>query len=229
MGKPTVLVVEDERDIQDLVEFNLRQAGYKVIKAGDGLEGLRLAQSEHPDLVVLDLMLPSMDGKEVCRRLKQGEGTRGIPVLMLTALADETDRIIGFEIGADDYLTKPFSPRELVLRIQAILRRSAEPETGQAVLRFDNLVIDPERHRVEADGEELELTATEFRLLHHLASHAGKVQTREVLLEKVWGYAYEGYARTVDTHVRRLRKKLGDICEVIETIRGIGYRFRGGE
>lgn len=229
MGKPTVLVVEDERDIQDLVEFNLRQSGYRVLKAGDGLEGLRLAQSEKPDLVVLDLMLPGLDGKEVCRRLKQGESTRAIPILMLTALADETDRIIGFEIGADDYLTKPFSPRELSLRIQAILRRSAEPEAGGGHLRMDGLVIDPERHLVEVEGEVVDLTATEFRLLHHLASHAGKVQTREVLLERVWGYAYEGYARTVDTHVRRLRKKLGKLSEAIETIRGIGYRYRSGE
>ncbi|MCA1987816.1 MAG: response regulator transcription factor [Desulfarculus sp.] len=229
MGKPTVLVVEDERDIQDLVEFNLRQSGYRVLKAGDGLEGLRLAQSEKPDLVVLDLMLPGLDGKEVCRRLKQGESTRAIPILMLTALAEETDRIIGFEIGADDYLTKPFSPRELSLRIQAILRRSAEPEAGGGHLRMDGLVIDPERHLVEVEGEVVDLTATEFRLLHHLASHAGKVQTREVLLERVWGYAYEGYARTVDTHVRRLRKKLGKLSEAIETIRGIGYRYRSGE
>lgn len=229
MGKPTVLVVEDERDIQDLVEFNLRQSGYRVLKAADGLDGLRLAQSEKPDLVVLDLMLPGMDGKEVCRRLKQGESTRTIPILMLTALAEETDRIIGFEIGADDYLTKPFSPRELSLRIQAILRRTAEPEGNGGHLRLDNLVIDPERHLVEVDGEVVDLTATEFRLLHHLASHAGKVQTREVLLERVWGYAYEGYARTVDTHVRRLRKKLGSLSEAIETIRGIGYRYRSGE
>jgi two-component system phosphate regulon response regulator PhoB len=228
MGKPTVLVVEDERDIQELVEFNLRQSGYRVLKAGDGLEGLRLAQSEKPDLVVLDLMLPGLDGKEVCRRLKQGESTRAIPILMLTALAEETDRIIGFEIGADDYLTKPFSPRELSLRIQAILRRSAEPEAGGGHLRLDGLTIDPERHLVEVEGEVVDLTATEFRLLHHLASHAGKVQTREVLLERVWGYAYEGYARTVDTHVRRLRKKLGKLSEAIETIRGIGYRYRGG-
>ncbi len=229
MGKPTVLVVEDERDIQDLVEFNLRQSGYRVLKAADGLDGLRLAQSEKPDLVVLDLMLPGLDGKEVCRRLKQGESTRTIPILMLTALAEETDRIIGFEIGADDYLTKPFSPRELSLRIQAILRRTAEPEAGGGHLRLDGLVIDPERHLVEVDGEAVDLTATEFRLLHHLASHAGKVQTREVLLERVWGYAYEGYARTVDTHVRRLRKKLGRLSEAIETIRGIGYRYRSAE
>ncbi len=226
MSKPTVLVVEDERDILEVVDFNLRQAGCKVLKAADGLEGLRLAQSESPDLVILDLMLPGLDGKEVCRRLRQGEATRPIPILMLTALASKTDRIIGFELGADDYLTKPFSVRELVLRVQAILRRTLEPAAGGGRLSLGELVIDPERHRAEAAGRDLELTATEFRLLHHLATHAGKVQTREVLLERVWGYAYEGYARTVDTHVRRLRKKLGDLAGLIETVRGIGYRFQ---
>ncbi|MGD9123936.1 MAG: winged helix-turn-helix domain-containing protein, partial [Desulfarculaceae bacterium] len=222
-------VVEDERDILEVVEFNLIQAGFRVIKTGDGMEALRLALSERPDLVVLDLMLPGLDGKEVCRRLRQQESTRALPVLMLTALANETDRVIGFEIGADDYLTKPFSPRELVLRVQAILRRTSEPEAFSTPLRVDNMVIDPERPSVHVDDKEIQLTATEFRLLHHLASHAGKVQTREVLLERVWGYAYQGYARTVDTHVRRLRKKLGLMSDHIETIRGIGYRFRESE
>jgi two-component system phosphate regulon response regulator PhoB len=226
MSKPSVLIVEDERDIVDVLDFNLRQAGCKVLKALDGIEGLRLAQTEKPDLVILDLMMPGMDGKEVCRRLRQSETTRTIPILMLTALASETDRIIGFELGADDYLTKPFSTRELVLRVQAILRRTQEPVAGGGRLSLGELLIDPERHRAEAAGRDLELTATEFRLLHHLAAHAGKVQTREVLLERVWGYAYEGYARTVDTHVRRLRKKLGELADLIETVRGIGYRFQ---
>ncbi|MBU4565403.1 MAG: response regulator transcription factor [Desulfarculus sp.] len=226
MAKATVLVVEDEKDILDVVDFNLRQAGYRVLKATDGAEGLRLAKHENPDLVVLDLMLPGMDGKEVCRRLKAGEDTRGIPVLILTALSGETDRIIGFEIGADDYLTKPFSPRELALRVQAILRRSQEPVVDTGHLEIAGLSIDPERHMAQAGDEELDLTATEFKLLHYLAAHAGKVQTREILLSRVWGYAYEGYARTVDTHIRRLRKKLGLLAYRIETVRGIGYRFR---
>lgn len=226
MGRQSILVVEDERDILDLVDFNLRQAGYKVLKASDGTEGLRLAQSESPDLVVLDLMLPGVEGKEICRRLRRDQATRHMPILMLTALASETDRIIGFELGADDYLTKPFSVRELVLRVNAILRRAGDEEDGPGPLVLGDLQIDPVRHRVEVGGEELELTATEFRLLRHLASRAGKVQTREVLLEKVWGYAYEGYARTVDTHVRRLRKKLGPLADCIETVRGIGYRYR---
>ena len=226
MSTPTILVVEDEQDILDLVDFNLRQAGFKVIKATSGMDGLREAQSQRPDLVVLDLMLPGMDGKEVCRRIRQDESIRSIPILMLTALASETDRVIGFEIGADDYMPKPFSPRELVLRVQAILRRSQENDEPTGIIRMGSLVIDSERPSVEVDREELNLTATEFKLLHYLASRAGKVQTREVLLEEVWGYAYEGYARTVDTHIRRLRKKLGPVSDNIETIRGIGYRFR---
>lgn len=226
MAQATILVVEDEKDILDVVDFNLHQAGFKVFRAQDGGEGLGLAQRERPDLVVLDLMLPGMDGKEVCRRLKQGQETRHIPVLMLTALSSETDRIIGFEIGADDYLTKPFSPRELVLRVQAILRRYQDQEEAAAPLKLGDLLIDPERHLARAGGRELDLTATEFKLLHHLASRAGRVQTRQMLLERVWGYAYEGYARTVDTHVRRLRKKLGESSSRIETVRGMGYRFR---
>ena len=226
MAKPTILVVEDERDILDVVEFNLTQAGFKVLRATDGLEGLRLAQAENPDLVVLDLMLPGLDGKEVCRRLKQSQATRAIPVLMLTALSSETDRIIGFEIGADDYLTKPFSPRELVLRVQAILRRGHEQDVDAAPLQFNGLSIDPQKHKATSGDIELDLTATEFKLLHYLAAHAGKVQTRQMLLERVWDYAYEGYARTVDTHVRRLRKKLGPLAKRIETVRGIGYRFK---
>ncbi|MBU1276557.1 MAG: response regulator transcription factor [Proteobacteria bacterium] len=226
MAKASILVVEDEKDILDVVDFNLRQAGYRVLKATDGAEGLRLAKHENPDLVVLDIMLPGMDGKEVCRRLKAGEDTRGIPVLILTALSGETDRIIGFEIGADDYLTKPFSPRELALRVQAILRRGQEPAAHTGHLEMAGLDIDPERHLARAGDSELDLTATEFKLLHYLAAHAGKVQTREILLSQVWGYVYEGYARTVDTHIRRLRKKLGPFAECIETVRGIGYRFR---
>lgn len=226
MGQKTVLVVEDERDLLDLIEYNLRQAGFRVLRASDGVEGLHLAQRERPDLVILDLMLPKMDGKEVCRRIRQGQETRSMPVMMVTAKSEEVDRIIGFEIGADDYITKPFSIRELVLRVEAILRRAKERPEAQGVLRFPGMVIDPERHRVEVDGSPVELTATEFRLLHQLAVNAGKVLTREVLLDRVWGYTYEGYSRTVDTHVRRLRSKLGNAGERIETCRGVGYRFQ---
>lgn len=226
MSKQVILVVEDEPDILDLVDFNLRQAGYQVLKARDGLEGLRLAQEKRPDLLVLDLLLPGLEGKEVCRRLKQNQATRALPVLMLTALASETDRVIGFEIGADDYLTKPFSPRELVLRVGAILRRLGQTPKDQAQLVLGRLTMDLERHQAQVDGQAVDLTATEFRLLHRLASQAGRVQTREALLEQVWGYSYQGYSRTVDTHVRRLRAKLGTLGDQVETVRGIGYRWR---
>lgn len=226
MSGSTILVVEDEQDIQELVEFNLRQAGFNVIKAANGLDGLRLAKEKAPALVVLDLMLPGLEGQEVCRRLKQGEGTKHIPVLMLTALASETDRIVGFELGADDYLPKPFSPRELVLRVRAILRRQAAPEGLGAPLQKKDLVIYPDRFEVRINDETVGLTATEFKLLHHLVANAGRVQTRQQLLEHVWGYEYDGYARTVDTHVRRLRKKIGPLSDDIETVRGIGYRYK---
>jgi two-component system phosphate regulon response regulator PhoB len=226
MNAAAVLVIEDERDILDVIDFNLRQAGFKVLRAGDGAEGLRLAMTQRPDIVLLDLMLPGLDGKEVCRRLRGGKITRNMPIVMLTALAGETDRIIGLELGADDYITKPFSPRELVLRVKAVLRRTREGADDSGPLRKGALAIDPVRHSVELDGAELTLTVTEFRLLERLVRHAGMVQTREVLLEKVWGYAYEGYARTVDTHIRRLRQKLGPLQDKIETVRGVGYRFR---
>lgn len=226
MAKPVVLVVEDEQDILDLVAYHLEQAGYSVVKAMDGTEGLRLCRETRPDLVVLDLMLPKMEGKEVCRRIRRGKDTSSTAVLMLSAKAEEVDRIVGFEIGADDYMTKPFSPRELVLRVEAILNRTLEKKPVSNLIRFPGVIIDPDRHKVEVDNHELTLTATEFKLLHYLASHAGRVQTREVLLDQVWGYSFEGYARTVDTHVRRLRKKLGSVKERIETVRGVGYRFR---
>ena len=224
--QPTVLVVEDEQDILDLVDYNLAQAGFNVVTAANGTDALDLVKKQRPDLVVLDLMLPGMDGKEVCRRIRQDETLGDTPVVMLTARADEVDRIVGFELGADDYLTKPFSPRELVLRVKAIMKRSQGTPVTPSKLKFPGLVIDPDRHLVEVDDEEVILTATEFKLLAHLAGRSGRVQTREMLLDEVWGYPYEGYARTVDTHIRRLRKKLGRLKDCIETIRGVGYRFR---
>lgn len=226
MAKVKILVVEDEKDILDLIDFNLTQNDYRVIRAGDGMTALKMARDEQPDLMILDLMLPHLDGKEVCRRIRQEPGLKNIPIIILSARAEEIDRIIGFEIGADDYVTKPFSMRELILRVQAVLRRKAEngEETGPIVI--GPIEIDPERHRVEIDGQRPELTATEFKLLDHLARNAGRVQTREVLLDKVWGYNFDGYARTVDTHIRRLRQKMGSAKEYIETVRGVGYRFR---
>lgn len=226
LAQPVILVVEDEPDILDLIAFHLEKAGNVVRKATDGAQGLRMCQKKTPDLVVLDLMLPGMDGKEVLRRIRQDHTIRSTPVLILTARADEVDRIVGFEIGADDYMTKPFSPRELVLRIEAVLKRVRPARPAANLIRSGALLIDPERHRVEIDGKELELTTTEFRLVHHLATHAGRVQSRDILLDQVWGYSYEGYSRTVDTHVRRVRKKLGALRDCIETVRGVGYRYR---
>ena len=226
MSRQSILVVEDEKDILDLVDFNLAQAGYRVIRAVDGLEGFRLARAERPDLIVLDLMLPGLAGKEVCRRARRDAEIKATPIIMLTAKAEEVDRIIGFEIGADDYMTKPFSVRELVLRIQAVLRRLEPGKAPNGPLKTGFLTIDPDRHRVLVRDRNVELTATEFKLLFHLATNSGRVQTREVLLDRVWGYNFEGYSRTVDTHVRRLRQKLGEAETLIETVRGVGYRFK---
>ena len=221
-----ILVVEDEKDIVDLIEYHLKQSGFPVIKALDGPSGLELARKEKPSLIILDLMLPEMDGKDICRALKSNPSTQSIPILMLTAKTEEIDRLIGFELGADDYVTKPFSPRELVLRVKAILRRKEVPQEGEKIIQIGDLMIDLDRHRVTIKQNPIQLTSTEFKLLVELASKRGRVQTREHLLDKVWGYTYEGYARTVDTHIRRLREKLGPIGDYIETIRGMGYRFR---
>jgi two-component system phosphate regulon response regulator PhoB len=226
MAQMTILVVEDEEDILDLVEYNLKQAGFRVIRALNGNEAIIKVRTERPDMIVLDLMLPDIDGKEVCREIRRDERISHIPILILTARGDEIDRIVGFEIGADDYMVKPFSPRELVLRIQAILRRTLERRSSKAILRYPDLLIDAESYRVEVMGNSVYLTATEFRLLHELVMNAGKVLSRETLLDKVWGYSFEGYFRTVDTHIRRLRKKLGPVKDRIETLRGMGYRFR---
>lgn len=224
-----ILIVEDEPDIQELLSYNLRQAGFEITTAEEGEVALRLAEQSPPDLVVLDLMLPGMDGLELCRLLKQRDSLRRVPVLMLTAKTEEVDRIVGLELGADDYVTKPFSPRELVLRIKAILRRAAHRE-GEEVeegrIEIGPLAIDPTAHQVTVGERQVELTATEFRLLHTLVQRRGRVQTRDELLEVVWGYQYSGYGRTVDTHIRRLREKLGEACEWVETVRGVGYRFR---
>jgi two-component system phosphate regulon response regulator PhoB len=225
MSRSTILVIEDERDIRELVGFNLEKAGFRVLAAEDGAAGLSLARKERPDLIVLDLMLPSLDGKEVCRRIRQDPDTAAIPIIMLTALTEEVDRIVGLELGADDYLTKPFSPRELVLRIKAVLRRGS-PVREAGPLRLAGLIIDPDRHRVEAEERPVDLTATEFKLLQCLAENAGRVMSRSSLLDRVWGYSFDGYGRTVDTHIRRLRRKLGASAELIETVRGLGYRLR---
>jgi DNA-binding response OmpR family regulator len=222
-----ILIVEDEPDILDLVSYNLKQAGFDVLPVETGEEALNVAARETLALVVLDLMLPGIDGLEVCRLLKQRAESKDIPVLMLTARTEEVDRIVGLELGADDYLVKPFSPRELVLRIRAILRRAHSGEIEEdELIQAGLLLIDPIGHTVQVAGEHVELTATEFRLLLTLAQRRGRVQSREELLNVVWGYEHSGYRRTVDTHVRRLREKIGEAAEMVETVRGVGYRFR---
>jgi DNA-binding response OmpR family regulator len=225
MAPAKILAVDDEDDILQLLEFNLRQAGFEVVTAADGEGALEVAERELPDLIVLDLMLPGIDGNEVCRELHRRAETRHIPVVMLTAKGEEIDRVVGFELGADDYVTKPFSPRELVLRVKAILRRTMEPSDQSEILDAGRLRIDRSRYQVTVDREPVELTSTEFKLLMTLVERRGRVQTRDELLETVWGYAYPGITRTVDTHVRRLRSKLGPVADWIETVRGIGYRF----
>jgi two-component system phosphate regulon response regulator PhoB len=221
-----ILVIEDERDIQDVLEYNLRQAGHTVQLASRGHEGLRLAREKRPDLVLLDLMLPDISGTEVCKSLKQEPSTRDVQVMMLTAKGEEIDRVIGFELGADDYVVKPFSVRELLLRIQAILRRGAPVETESAApIEFGVLRIDRSAHRVWVTGKEIELTALEFKLLVTLYERKNRVQSRDALLSDVWGIQAEIATRTVDTHVKRLREKLGEAGDYIQTVRGVGYRF----
>ena len=227
MTGESILVVEDEEDILDLISYNLKQAGFSIIAVESGEEALEVASEEKFSLVLLDLMLPGIDGLEVCRLLRAKPETKNIPVLMLTARTEEVDRIVGLELGADDYLTKPFSPRELVLRVRAILRRAEVVESvSDETIRIGSLTIDPIEHRVQLLGEEIELTATEFRLLLTLAQRRGRVQSREELLNVVWGYEHSGYRRTVDTHLRRLRAKMGEAADYLETVRGVGYRFR---
>ncbi len=222
-----ILIIEDEKDIVDLIAYHLKQNGYPVIFALDGPSGLEKAQKEHPTLIILDLMLPGMEGKDICRALKANPATKTIPIIMLTAKTEEVDRIVGFELGADDYVTKPFSPKELVLRIKAILRRTENVFQDQKTLKIGELFIDADRYYVSFKDNPIKLTTTEFKLLFELAINKGRVLSRDHLLDKVWGYTYEGYSRTIDTHIRRLREKLGLGGEYIETVRGIGYRLRG--
>lgn len=227
MAKVSIVIVEDDQDILKLLAYNFRAGGYEVATCETGHEAISLAKQQLPDLVLLDLMIPGVDGFEVCKELKRNPATSKIPVIMLTARGEEVDRIVGLELGADDYVVKPFSPRELMLRVRAVLRRStAEPE-AEAVWQNEGLRVDFEAHKATVGEEEIVLTATEFKLLAELIRSRGKVLTRDQLLDKVWGYHFEGYARTVDTHVRRLRQKLGACSNQVETVRGVGYRLRG--
>lgn len=226
MTKKQILVIEDDFDILNLVDWHLRSEGFSVRTAQDGGKGLEAAIEHLPDLIILDLMLPGMDGLEICKSLKRNPKTEKIPVVMLTAKGEEVDRIVGLELGADDYIVKPFSPRELMLRVRAILKRLDSEPTEEKRIQYQNLRIDQESHRVWISDTEVGLTFTEFNLLLELIQNRGRVRTRDQLLDRVWGYQFEGYHRTVDTHIRRLRQKLGDYADAIETVRGIGYRFK---
>ncbi len=227
--KPKILVVDDEPDALEVLGFKLKEAGYLPILAKDGARALALARDERPALIVLDLMLPEVDGLEVCKILRRDPGTASIPILMLTARAAELDRVLGLELGADDYVTKPFSPRELVLRIKNLLARAKSGDDPVAQVRLGELEIDVPRHTVAVGGAPVELTATEFKLLEILVRRRGRVQTRERLLTDVWGYDNPIDSRTVDTHMRRLREKVGVAANYLETIRGVGYRFKAEE
>ena len=220
-----ILVIEDEKDIRDVLEYNLQQAGHKVQLAATGRDGLRLAREFNPTLVILDLMLPDIPGTEVCKTLKHDAATRSAQVMMLTAKGEEIDRVIGFELGADDYVVKPFSVRELLLRIQAIQRRGAPDSSSAANIAFGALKVDRGAHRAWVNDAQIELTALEFKLLVTLHDRKNRVQTREALLSDVWGLRPDITTRTVDTHVKRLREKLGLEGDYIQTVRGVGYRF----
>ena len=221
----TVLIVEDEADVVDLLRYNLKRAGFKVLVATSGDAGLASVRTHRPDIVVLDLMLPGMSGLEVCRALKQDAETTHIPILMLTAKDEQKDRVKGLETGADDYVGKPFSPRELVLRVQALLRRLRTSAASTSLIELDGLTLDKSSLQARIDGERLELTTTEFKLLITLVNNRGRTLGRDDLLRDVWGYSPGMDTRTVDTHMRRLREKLLDHAPRLETIRGEGYRF----
>jgi two-component system phosphate regulon response regulator PhoB len=223
--KQKILVVDDEPEAIELVEFNLKQAGFDVASAADGAEALKKARALQPSLIVLDLMLPEMDGLEVCKILRREPATKAIPIIMLTAKAAEIDRVLGLELGADDYLTKPFSPRELVLRVKKVLQRGRAEDDEEKTMKFGDLLIDTPRHLVSWRGKAIELTATEFKLLSVLAKRRGRVQSRDQLLRDVWEYDSLIDTRTVDTHMRRLREKLGPAAKFLDTVRGVGYRF----
>jgi len=221
-----IYIVEDEKDIVDLLRYNLEKEGYRVLSSLDGAEAIKRIPEKSPDLVLLDLMLPGADGLSVCRSLKSDPKTARIPVVMLTAKGEESDKIVGLELGADDYVTKPFSGKELLARVKAVLRRFEKAGEGSPVQRFKDLSLDRASHVVTLKGKTLELTAKEFELLDYLLTNPGRVLSRDVLLNNVWGYDYFGTTRTVDVHVRRLREKLGPYADHLQTVKGYGYQFK---
>ena len=223
-----ILIVEDERDIVDLLRYNLEEAGFETDYVRNGADALHRAVEKSPDLILLDLMLPEVDGLIVCRLLKNDPRTKNIPVVMITAKAEERDRIAGLELGVDDYITKPFSPKEVVLRVSAVLRRiqvGKQSEDTQQIQRH-GLTIDLDKHQVLTESGPIDLTATEFKLITLFARQPGRVFTRDILMDVIWGQEYYGIDRTVDTHVSRLRRKLAEFGEHIETVHGVGYRFK---
>lgn len=225
MSKSTVLIIEDDRSLAEVLSYNLKREGYDVLMASDGQDGLTQAQLKLPDVVLLDLMLPVTDGMEVCRRLRSDSTTRNIRILMLTAKAEESDQLIGFSLGADDYVTKPFSVKVLLERIKVLCRRDAEAVAGQ-LISCQGVLIDPVRHRVTVDDKALQLTRSEFRLLESLARQPGRVFSRAELIDSALGEDTLVLERTIDVHIRSLRKKMDAHAELIETVRGVGYRFR---
>jgi two-component system alkaline phosphatase synthesis response regulator PhoP len=227
MSPKHIVVVEDERDILEVLSYNLKREGFGVTTSLDGMEGLEIIQNQVPDLVLLDLMLPGMGGLDICRQMKSNSRTRNIPIIMVTAKGEEVDVVHGLGLGADDYISKPFSPRELIARVKAMLRRTAEndPATKKERIFVRGLVIDAGKHKVSLDDREVKLTATEFRILHFLASHPGRVYTREQLLDNTLGNDAVVVDRNIDVHIRAIRKKIGDGQYFIDTVRGVGYRF----
>lgn len=228
MAREKILVVDDEDHIVELISYNLTNSDYEVLVANDGISAIEMAKEEHPKLILLDLMIPGADGYDVCKALRQNESTRDISIIMLTAKGEELDKILGLELGADDYITKPFSIRELLARIKAVLRRSSTPSNNEEFFKGNGFSINFSRREVLVGTEKVELTLKEFELLEILVKNKGKILTRETLLDKIWGYEFIGETRTVDVHIRYLRKKIEEDDKnpkFIETIRGVGYRF----
>ena len=226
MAKESVLVIEDDKNIAKLLSYNFEKAGFNCNISFSGEDGFNFLNSYPVDLVILDIMLPGVDGFEVCRRIKASDKLKRIPVIMLTAKGEEVDRVVGLELGADDYIVKPFSPRELILRVKAILRRSAPQEDNKEIINYKNLSVDKAKHKVCIGAKEISLTLMEFNLLVTLIERQGRVQTRDRLLEDVWGMNSEADTRTIDTHIKRLREKIDPLGRYIETVRGMGYRFK---
>jgi phosphate regulon transcriptional regulator PhoB len=225
MSGEKILIVEDDEDIAEMITYNLKKEGYRISSVHNGEDALNLLKSDLPDMIILDLMLPKIDGLEVCRNIRRDQNTAGVPVIMLTARCQEADKIAGLELGADDYVTKPFSPGELIARIRAILRRAVKLHADEAISSGE-LLIDAAKYKVTISGLAVNLTATEFKLLEYMARRPGEVLTRDKILNDVFGYEHSIYDRTVDTHIKTLRKKLDKARDYIETIRGVGYRFR---